>query len=35
VNFNAPSVTTSSTAFGTITSSQPARNIQGGLRLAF
>jgi hypothetical protein len=34
VNFNAPSTTTSSTAFGTITSSQPARNIQFGARLS-
>jgi hypothetical protein len=35
VNFNAPNVTTSNSAFGTISSSQPARNIQFGLRLVF
>jgi hypothetical protein len=34
-NFNNPNTTTSSTSFGTITSSQPARNIQFGLRLQF
>jgi hypothetical protein len=35
VNFNAPNTTTSSTSFGTISSSQPARNVQFGARLAF
>jgi hypothetical protein len=35
VNFDDPNVTTSSGSFGTISSSQPARNIQFGLRLAF
>jgi len=34
-NFNNPSVTTSNTDFGTITSSQPARNIQFGAGLTF
>jgi len=35
VNFDDPNVTTSSTSFGTISASQPARNIQFGLRLTF
>ncbi len=35
VNFNAPNTTTSSSSFGTISSSQPARNIQFGIRLSF
>jgi hypothetical protein len=35
VNFNAPNTTTSSTSFGTISGSQPARNIQFGVRLSF
>ena len=34
-NFNNPAVTTSNSDFGTITSSQPARNIQFGARLTF
>jgi hypothetical protein len=34
-NFNNPNVTTSNTDFGTITSSQPARQIQLGARLTF
>jgi hypothetical protein len=35
VNFDAPNVTTSSASFGTISTSQPARNIQFGLKLLF
>ncbi len=35
VNFDAPNVSTSSTSLGTISSSQPARNIQFGVRLGF
>lgn len=35
VNFDDPNVTTSSTSFGAITGSQPARNIQFGLKLLF
>jgi Carboxypeptidase regulatory-like domain/TonB-dependent Receptor Plug Domain len=35
VNFDDPNVTTSSTSFGTISSAQPARNIQFGLHLTF
>jgi hypothetical protein len=35
VNFDDPNVTTSSGSFGTISTSQPARNIQFGLRLTF
>jgi hypothetical protein len=35
VNFDSPNVTTSSTAFGSISSAEPARNLQFGLRLAF
>ena len=35
VNFDSPNVTTSSTAFGTISSSEPARNLQFGARLVF
>jgi hypothetical protein len=34
-NFNNPAVTTSNSDFGTITSSQPARNIQFGARVTF
>jgi hypothetical protein len=35
VNLNAPNVTTSSTSFGTISGSQPARQIQFGAHLVF
>jgi hypothetical protein len=35
VNFDDPNVTTSGSSFGTISSSQPARNIQFGPRLTF
>jgi hypothetical protein len=35
VNFDDPNVTTSSTSIGTISTSQPARNIQFGLRFSF
>jgi hypothetical protein len=35
VNFGNPNVTATNSSFGTITSSQPARNIQFGLRLTF
>jgi hypothetical protein len=35
VNFDDPNVTTSGGSFGTISTSQPARNIQFGLRLTF
>ena len=35
VNFRSLQVTTSSSNFGTLTGSGPARNIQGGLRLDF
>jgi hypothetical protein len=35
VNFDAPNVSTNSSSIGTISSSQPARNIQFGLRLTF
>jgi hypothetical protein len=35
VNFDDPNVTSSSASFGTISTSQPARNIQFGLRLTF
>jgi hypothetical protein len=34
-NFNNPDVTTSNSSFGSITGSQPARNIQFGARLIF
>ncbi|HEV2688744.1 MAG TPA: carboxypeptidase regulatory-like domain-containing protein, partial [Bryobacteraceae bacterium] len=35
VNFDDPNVSTSNSAFGTISTSQPARNIQFGLRFSF
>jgi hypothetical protein len=35
VNLDAPNVSTNSTAIGTISSAEPARNIQFGLRLRF
>jgi hypothetical protein len=35
VNFDSPNVTTSSTSFGTISGSEPARNLQFGARLVF
>jgi hypothetical protein len=34
-NLGNPDVTVNDAAFGTITSSQPARNIQFGARIAF
>jgi hypothetical protein len=34
-NFGNPDVTVNDAAFGTISSSQPARNIQFGARIAF
>jgi hypothetical protein len=34
-NFDAPNVSTNNTAIGTISSSQPARNIQFGARVSF
>jgi hypothetical protein len=35
VNFDSPNVTTSATAFGSVSSAEPMRNIQFGLRLGF
>ncbi len=35
LNLNNPNVTTSASAYGTITGSAPARNVQLGLKLLF